>query len=65
MLEQMQSWFNMYKITKFEDITMIFYDKNGEARWFTTDPDNCDYQQYLLWLEEGNEPEPWTPEEAN
>ena len=22
------------------------------------DPDNTDYQEYLKWLEEGNEPEP-------
>ena len=22
------------------------------------DPDNTDYQQYLAWLEEGNQPEP-------
>jgi len=24
--------------------------------------DNSDYQQYLAWLAEGNEPEPWNPE---
>lgn len=22
------------------------------------DPDNADYQEYLAWVEEGNEPEP-------
>ncbi len=26
------------------------------------DEDNYDYQHYLSWLSEGNEPEPWTAE---
>jgi len=26
-----------------------------------TDPDNIDYQDYLAWLAEGNEPTPATP----
>jgi hypothetical protein len=25
------------------------------------DPDNTDYQDYLAWLDEGNEPTPYTP----
>ena len=25
------------------------------------DPDNMDYQAYLAWLDEGNEPTPYTP----
>ena len=40
--------------------------------WIPPDPANTDYQQYLLWLEEGNtplppdpipEPEPLTPQQ--
>ena len=29
-----------------------------------TDPDNVDYQAYLAWREEGNEPTPYTPPPA-
>lgn len=27
--------------------------------------ENRDYQQYLAWLAEGNEPEPWNPDTIN
>ena len=26
-----------------------------------TDPDNIDYQEFLAWLDEGNQPTPHTP----
>lgn len=53
----------MYKLADFEGVTMIcFVTENNEARWFTTDPDNCDFQTYERWLAEGNEPEEWTGE---
>lgn len=29
------------------------------------DEDNLDYQAYLAWVAEGNEPEPWNPEGEN
>ena len=31
---------------------------NGCFTSFPADPANTDYQEYLKWLEEGNEPEP-------
>lgn len=54
----------MYKIADFDGITMIqrVDEVNNEARWFTTDPDNCDFQQYEKWLDAGNTPEQWQPE---
>lgn len=47
---------SLYKIT-----TGIFGQelifKEDESIWIPTDPENRHYQQYLAWLEEGNEPE--------
>jgi hypothetical protein len=43
----------IYGIVRLADITHI-----------PTDPSNIDYQQYLAWLEEGNVPEEWNPEEV-
>ena len=37
-------------------------DEDGAVIPF--DPDNIDYQEYLAWLDEGNEPTPYTPPEA-
>ena len=37
-------------------------DEDGAV--IPTDPDNIDYQDYLAWLDEGNEPTPYTPPEA-
>lgn len=30
--------------------------------WIPMNAENVDYQDYLSWLAEGNEPEPWNPE---
>lgn len=30
--------------------------------WIPMDESNADYQQYLAWIAEGNEPEEWKPE---
>lgn len=33
----------------------------SDQAFIPTDPDNTDYQAYLAWLDEGNEPTPYTP----
>ena len=38
---------------------MIQRDEDGA--FIPADPDNIDYQEYLAWYEEGNEPTPYTP----
>ena len=41
---------------------IIVRDEDGA--FIPTDPDNVDYQDYLAWLDEGNEPTPYTPPPA-
>jgi hypothetical protein len=43
----------MYKLTQFETIIDTLTFKN-----IPKDPENMDYQRYLEWLAEGNEPLP-------
>ena len=46
----------MYKLTQTESII-----RTADNAFIPPDPDNTDYQQYLKWLEEGNEPLPPDP----
>jgi hypothetical protein len=56
-----------YQLTNYETIKRL-----SDNAFIPQDPANTDYQQYLLWLEEGNtplpadllpEPEPLTPQQ--
>ena len=35
--------------------------RDEDGAFVPFDPDNIDYQNYLAWLDEGNEPTPYTP----
>jgi hypothetical protein len=50
----------MYKLykTSFSEQAAIRFNEDGSYTSFTFDPANTDYQAYLLWLAEGNTPEP-------
>lgn len=41
------------------------YLRTSDMSWFQADPDNLDYQLYLVWLGEGNTAEEWNPEEPS
>ena len=43
----------MYKLTKFENVLRL-----SDNAFIPFDPDNSDYQAYLVWVEEGNTPLP-------
>jgi hypothetical protein len=49
----------IYKIKQLEFSNVIIReDKNGFTTSFGESLENTDYQEYLKWLAEGNEPEP-------
>jgi hypothetical protein len=48
--------YNMYKLTNYNRV--LKYNDDGSIASIPFDPDNTDYQTYLKWLEEGNEPLP-------
>ena len=50
----------MYKIKNLPNGSTAFIRTNldGTESGIPLDPDNTDYQQYLAWLAEGNEPLP-------
>jgi hypothetical protein len=51
-----QAWDHM---TNAPSQSIIVRDEDGA--FIPMDPDNIDYQAYLAWLDEGNEPTPYTP----
>ncbi len=52
-----------YKKANFDSAIMIVCtDDNQKEMWIPCDEFNYDYQKYLAWIEEGNEPEEWQPE---
>jgi hypothetical protein len=52
----------MYKLLKGgvenKEYGVIRHNEDGSTTSFCFDPANTDYQQYLKWLEEGNQPLP-------
>lgn len=46
-----------YTLTEFP--YTIIRDEDGA--FIPTDPDNLDYQEFLVWLDEGNAPTPYEP----
>jgi hypothetical protein len=49
---------NAYKLLKSSDGSVSFVQRLSDMASIPFDPANTDYQQYLEWLSEGNEPLP-------
>ena len=47
----------MYKLISFNSVNTSICRLSDNA-FIPLDPDNTDYQEYLKWLAEGNEPSP-------
>jgi len=56
--------FTYQTVTNADPLIMSVVILRSDGAWIPADPANTDYQQYLAWLEEGNVPEEWNPEEA-
>lgn len=53
----MPKHFLVWDHTKNAVSTEVIYREDDQA-WIPTDPANVDYQAYLRWVDEGNQPEP-------
>lgn len=55
----------MYKLIQFRgEVVGAVMQTGNTSVSFSFDPDNTDYQAYLKWLAEGNEPIPAEGEQA-
>jgi hypothetical protein len=52
-----------YKVREVQGYKMVILDHDDRRLIIPCEPGNADYQKYLEWLDEGNTPEPWNPEE--
>ena len=50
----------MYKLLKLptENVNATVVQRTSDGACIPFDPANTDYQQYLAWVAEGNQPEP-------
>jgi hypothetical protein len=54
----------MYYLLENDFTKTILKLENNFLISFIEDESNSEYQKYLEWLEEGNEPLPWPPQES-
>jgi hypothetical protein len=47
----------VYTLTQTPDIIV----RDEDQAFIPNDPDNVDYQEFLAWCDEGNQPTPYTP----
>ena len=48
----------MYKQVKMSGVIVEMIKRLSDNAFIPMNPDNTDYQQYLAWLAEGNQPQP-------